>query len=92
MAPRKGNDDFLKALQLMYGKNEGKSVWVTFKHIELKDHTGPDKTAVIVRATNGKSKISTLIFDKNAVKFQIKLFTLQKDVFVGLKRKEKKRN
>ncbi|CAM6098354.1 unnamed protein product [Calypogeia fissa] len=94
-------DPFLNELTKLYeGTRESGTVWVTLKRSSLQRH-GKRKTDTesaveesqfrcIVRATDGKKKISTLLSAKDHHRFQMAYATVLKAHMDTLKKREKK--
>ncbi|XP_026383158.1 signal recognition particle 14 kDa protein-like [Papaver somniferum] len=91
-------DPFLNELTAMYGRStENGSVWVTFKRSSMKSKAKRNKLGAdalefrcLVRATDGKKTISTLISAKDQQKFQSSYATVLKAHMHALKKRERK--
>eukprot|EP00697_Spironema_sp_BW2_P003971 gnl/Spiro4/15353_TR8256_c0_g1_i1.p1 gnl/Spiro4/15353_TR8256_c0_g1~~gnl/Spiro4/15353_TR8256_c0_g1_i1.p1 ORF type:complete len:127 (+),score=29.93 gnl/Spiro4/15353_TR8256_c0_g1_i1:57-383(+) len=87
------NHAFLGALQALYTKRRGVgSVFLTMKRYIPHTPTGPHatETKVLIRATDSKKKISTLVGAREHVSFQIQLGNLLKANYDALKKKERR--
>eukprot|EP00884_Botryococcus_braunii_P009727 jgi/Botrbrau1/18756/Bobra.0386s0079.1 len=88
-------DRFLNELGKLYEKAKDKgSVNLVFKRSNLKSRKSrhPDPEAeykCLVRASDGKKKISTAVPEKEQFRFQDSLLTILKAHLDGLKKKEK---
>eukprot|EP01089_Gocevia_fonbrunei_P007903 TRINITY_DN1927_c0_g1_i2.p1 TRINITY_DN1927_c0_g1~~TRINITY_DN1927_c0_g1_i2.p1 ORF type:complete len:105 (+),score=21.13 TRINITY_DN1927_c0_g1_i2:50-364(+) len=91
---RLSNGDFLKELTKLYDQHKTiGSVWVTFKKIDTtpikgKQATKETETQCLVRATDGKNKISTIVNKKDLVGFQVNFNVCMKANVTGLKKRE----
>eukprot|EP01080_Neovahlkampfia_damariscottae_P006640 gene6640-10805_t len=88
------NDEFLSKVGKLYESTKSKkSVWVTFKKYAPPEKKSdkekkikvPDNS-LLVRATNGDEKYSTIVSHKDLVRFQVSFAVLSKDKMSGLKR------
>eukprot|EP01114_Cavostelium_apophysatum_P015865 TRINITY_DN4409_c0_g1_i1.p1 TRINITY_DN4409_c0_g1~~TRINITY_DN4409_c0_g1_i1.p1 ORF type:complete len:113 (-),score=32.29 TRINITY_DN4409_c0_g1_i1:27-365(-) len=101
------NDPFLTELTKLFAKTKTKgTVFLSMKKYEGKEKSSkeekdkkPSKSssetvepACLIRATNGKMKISTLVHPKDVVSFQIAYANILKSQMDALKRKEKKKS
>ena len=97
------NDGFLTQLTKLYGANRAKgSVWVTMKQSlcldrprrncpEIFESERRERTCCLVRATDGRRKISTRVFSAKAEKFSKEFTLVQKGAMDGLIPEEKKK-
>ncbi|KAH9727295.1 Signal recognition particle 14 kDa protein [Citrus sinensis] len=93
-------DPFLNELTSMFERNRDKgSVWVTFKRSSMKSKSQKNKMATagepveyrcLIRATDGKQKISTTVGAKDHQRFQASYATLLKAHMAALKKRERK--
>ncbi|KAK1318826.1 Signal recognition particle 14 kDa protein [Acorus calamus] len=93
-------DPFLNELTKMFEQNKEKgSVWVTFKRSTLKCKAVRQRMETVgelleyrclVRATDGKKKISTALSTKEHQKFQASYATLLKAHMDSLKKRDRK--
>ncbi|KAL9431881.1 hypothetical protein AB3S75_026977 [Citrus x aurantiifolia] len=93
-------DPFLNELTSMFERNRDKgSVWVTFKRSSMKSKSQKNKMATagepveyrcLIRATDGKKKISTTVGAKDHQRFQASYATLLKAHMAALKKRERK--
>ncbi|KAG8043547.1 hypothetical protein GUJ93_ZPchr0458g22792 [Zizania palustris] len=93
-------DPFLSELTGMYERNTEKgSVWVTMKRSPMKCREKLNKMALegeslellcLVRATDGKRNITTLLSPKEYLKFQASYATVLKAHMHALKKRERK--
>ncbi|KAJ3693607.1 hypothetical protein LUZ60_009087 [Juncus effusus] len=93
-------DRFLNELTSLYEKHtESGSVWVTMKHscmkhkvtrVKLEKQGEEFEYKCLIRATDGKKRISTLISAKDQLKFQSSYATVLKAHMDALKKKAKK--
>ncbi|PWA61363.1 signal recognition particle 14 kDa protein [Artemisia annua] len=93
-------DPFLNELTSMFEKTTEKgSVWVTLKHSSDKSKVQKNKLVTagkeveykcLVRATDGKKNISTLVGLKDHQRFQASYATILKARMTSLKKREKK--
>lgn len=94
-------DPFLNELTKLYeGTRESGTVWVTLKRSSLQRHgkrkpenqppVEESQFRCIVRATDGKKKISTLLSAKDHYRFQMAYATVLKAHMDTLKKREKK--
>ncbi|KAM7460914.1 hypothetical protein LguiA_029035 [Lonicera macranthoides] len=93
-------DPFLNELTSMFERTTEKgSVWVTLKHSSDKSKVQRNKMATageeieyrcLVRATDGKKNISTLVGAKDHQKFQASYATILKARMTALKKRERK--
>ncbi|KAH9727297.1 Signal recognition particle 14 kDa protein [Citrus sinensis] len=84
----------------MFERNRDKgSVWVTFKRSSMKSKSQKNKMATagepveyrcLIRATDGKQKISTTVGAKDHQRFQASYATLLKAHMAALKKRERK--
>lgn len=92
------NDPFLNELVKLFEKNKQKgTVFVTMKRTNLKPRKTrfPDPNAefhCLIRATDGKRKISTVVAAKDHVRFQDSYNTILKAHMDALKKREKKKD
>ena len=97
-------DQFLARLERLYiDKKAGGSVWMTFKRTAANpaarkgrkkaraDKSDKDEHVCLVRATDGKKKISTEVSAKEQIKFQIALSELMKYQLDGLKKRDRRK-
>uniref|UniRef100_A0A7S0SFP1 Signal recognition particle 14 kDa protein n=1 Tax=Mantoniella antarctica TaxID=81844 RepID=A0A7S0SFP1_9CHLO len=100
------NDSFLTELTKMYERNKASgTVWVTLKRSCLRRlprrggprpspetilDPGGTEWMVLVRATDGKKKISTSVANKGSEKFNKSMTTIQKAYMDGLRETVKK--
>ncbi|GBG79987.1 hypothetical protein CBR_g30248 [Chara braunii] len=90
-------DPFLNELTKLYERNkQSGTVWVTLKHSPCKRVNKAQKKDLLdedckclVRATDGKRKISTTLSPKEHIRFQTAYATLLKAHLDNLKKKEK---
>ncbi|KAJ0034102.1 signal recognition particle 14 kDa protein-like [Pistacia vera] len=93
-------DPFLNELTSMFERNrENGSVWVTFKRSSMKSKVQTNKMTTsgeaieyrcLIRATDGKQKISTTVGAKDHQRFQASYATLLKAHMAALKKRERK--
>ncbi|XP_058094194.1 signal recognition particle 14 kDa protein [Magnolia sinica] len=92
-------DPFLSELTNMYERSQEKgSVWVTFKRSCLKSKAAKNKLEskgaveyrCLVRATDGKKKISTSLSAKDHLRFQASYATVLRVHMHALKKRERK--
>ncbi|KAJ4723660.1 Signal recognition particle 14 kDa protein [Melia azedarach] len=93
-------DPFLNELTSMFERNREKgSVWVTFKRSSMKSKPQRNKLEsagetieyrCLIRATDGKQKISTTVGAKDHQRFQASYATLLKAHMAALKKRERK--
>ncbi|XP_044500089.1 signal recognition particle 14 kDa protein [Mangifera indica] len=93
-------DPFLNELTSMFERNREKgSVWVTFKRSSMKSKVQTNKMMTsgesieyrcLIRATDGKQKISTTVGAKDHQRFQASYATLLKAHMAALKKRERK--
>ncbi|KAI3740507.1 hypothetical protein L2E82_30966 [Cichorium intybus] len=93
-------DPFLNELTSMFEHSTEKgSVWVTLKHSSDKSKVQRNKVVTVgkeleykclVRATDGKKNISTLVGTKEHQRFQASFATILKARMTSLKKREKK--
>ncbi|XAR62562.1 hypothetical protein NMG60_11017368 [Bertholletia excelsa] len=93
-------DPFLNELTSMFEHNAEKgSVWVTLKHSSMKSKVKRNKMTsagkeiefkCLVRATDGKKTISTIVGMKDHQRFQASYATILKAQMTALKKRERK--
>ncbi|KAJ4960689.1 hypothetical protein NE237_020599 [Protea cynaroides] len=93
-------DPFLNELTSMYERNTEKgSVWVTLKRSSMKSKSQRNKMKntgegieyrCLVRATDGKKTISTMVSTKDHQRFQASYATILKAHMHALKKRERK--
>lgn len=88
-------DPFLNELNKLFERNKGKgTVFVTMKRSSLKPRKGQAKVAeadhrCLIRATDGKRKISTTLSPEQHVKFQASYALILRAHMDSLKKREK---
>ncbi|GAB2289163.1 RNA-binding signal recognition particle subunit srp14 [Dionaea muscipula] len=93
-------DSFLNELTAMFERSAEKgSVWVTFKRSSLKSKVQRNKMTTagesleyrcLIRATDGKKKITTTVGAKDHQRFQASYATVLKAHMTALKKRERK--
>ncbi|OSX78265.1 hypothetical protein BU14_0113s0010 [Porphyra umbilicalis] len=87
-------DGFVSELAKLYEKRKlGGSVWISMKRVS-RDVRTPRKQPIgakcLVRATDGKKKISCAVLAKDSIRFQLDLMDVVKAHTGGLKDQPKK--